>query len=163
MNQFPFTLLRKQKYSLKCLLLFLAVLSISFLCMPFIARIGQPILTALSGVLFWIGLIGTVFHTLRFVQAGGKLAEGISSCTRRYYPIISIFQNPKTRLLDSVAALSVILLVLGFLFDFHDGWKFLFLSIAIFFLYWHFVLNSKAYSIFEAAQAAVKKGRREGI
>lgn len=128
---------------------FLAVLSISVFLMPVGIEIADKtnLLTYLSGVMFWIGLVGTICMALYITylrKRSKEFAERISNNTK--LGIIHFFQNKPAIISDVLLFVSLIGFAIVRILSSTTILSFLFLSLFIFSFGMHCMLNGSNYN-----------------
>lgn len=140
--------MKRKSYKTKRLLfalniLFLAMISLSVLIMPHNSRTdGVTNIKILTGLMFWLGLIGTAFFAgiINYLRRKDKLFNRAAE----KYNILGLthfFQNLPAKIFDSVLIMVLIGLMLSFAFNLALSVKFCFLSAIIFSFGMHCMLN----------------------
>lgn len=127
---------------------FLAILSISVLIMPFGFKMADKTmkLTYTSGFLFWIGLIGTIVMAI-YITLSRHRSQGFA----KLYPnhkrlgLIHFFQNMSALICDILMFASLIGFIITRILIGTTIFPFIFLSILIFSFGMHCMLNGSNY------------------
>ena len=127
---------------------FLAVLSVSIFIMPFGIKLADKsmILTYISGIMFWIGLLGTIAMAVHIT-----LSRRRSKGFEQIYPnhkrlgLIHFFQNMPAFICDILMFVSLVGFVITRIWVGTSIWPFIFLSILIFSFGMHCMLNGSNY------------------
>ena len=130
-------------------IVFLAVLSVAVLLMPFGLRLADQtmVLTYIAGALFWVGLLGVIVVSVclsvarRRDNAFSKKQPKGKSCG-----MFRFFQNPKATVCDVVLIVSAIGLIVTCIWAGTTIWPFPFLSLFIFSFGMHGMLNGSGYT-----------------
>lgn len=128
---------------------FLVVLSVSVFMMPFGIKMADEsmILTYISGILFWIGLIGTIAMAV-YITYSRCRSKGF----HQVYPnhkrlgLIHFFQNTEAFICDVLMFISLIGFIITRIWVGTTIWPFIFLSILIFSFGMHCMLNGSNYT-----------------
>lgn len=126
---------------------FLTVLSFSVFLMPFAIKVADKsmILTYTSGILFWIGLIGTLAVAVYITVLRRQNRGFVKANPKKQLGLIHFFQNTPASICDILMFVSLF----GFIFT--DVWTrttilpFIFLSLLIFSFGMHCMLNGSNY------------------
>jgi len=140
--------LKRKSYKTKRLLfafniLFLVILSVSVSIMPYNSKTdGVTDMKILTGVMFWLGLIGTVFFAslINYFRSKDKL---FNKAAEKYNKLglTHFFQNLPAKIFDSLLIIALIGFILSFVFNFTLSVKFIFISAIIFSFGMHCMLN----------------------
>lgn len=128
---------------------FLAVLSVAVFLMPFGIKMADEsmMLTYISGILFWIGFVGTIAMAI-FITYSRCHSKGF----KQTYPnhkrlgLIHFFQNMPAFICDILMFISLIGFVITRIWVGTTIWPFIFLSILIFSFGMHCMLNGSNYT-----------------
>lgn len=139
---------KQRKRMLYLYMLFLAVISLSVLLMPIGVKTAEStmLVTYISGVLFWVGLVGTAFMAV-FITYSRHHSRGF----KNNYPhlrrlgIIHFFQNTPSIVCDIVMFVSLVCFAVARIWFGRTFYPFLFLSILIFSFGMHCMLNGSNY------------------
>ena len=128
---------------------FLTALSISFLLMPFVTQTENEtmLLVFLTGILFWIGLIGTivVYVFIAYSKQKSKEFRKRNSYNKRL-GIMHFFQNVWASVFDVVMFLSLIGFTITCIWMETTYLPFIFLSVFSFSFGMHCMLNGSNYT-----------------
>jgi len=140
--------LKRKSYKTKRLLfafniLFLVILSVSVSIMPYNSKTdGVTDMKILTGIMFWLGLIGTVFFAslINYFRSKDKL---FNKAAEKYNKLglTHFFQNLPAKIFDSLLIIALIGFILSFVFNFTLSVKFIFISAIIFSFGMHCMLN----------------------
>ena len=140
--------MKRKSYKTKRLLfafniLFLVILSVSVSIMPYNSKTdGVTDMKILTGVMFWLGLIGTVFFAslINYFRSKDKL---FNKAAEKYNKLglTHFFQNLPAKIFDSLLIIALIGFILSFVFNFTLSVKFIFISAIIFSFGMHCMLN----------------------
>lgn len=122
---------------------FLVTLSVSVLLMPYNSKTdGVTDVKILTGAMFWLGLIGTVFFAslINYFRSKDKL---FNKAAERYNKLglTHFFQNLPAKIFDSLLIIVLIGFILSLVFNFALSVKFIFISATIFSFGMHCMLN----------------------
>lgn len=123
--------------------IFLIMISISVLFMPFNSRTdGVTNIKIITGVMFWLGLIGTILFAclINYFRRKDKL---FNKAAEKYNKLglTHFFQNPLAKIFDSLLIIVLIGFILSLIFDVVLTIKFIFISAIIFTFGMHCMLN----------------------
>lgn len=128
--------------------LFLAVLSISVFLMPFGIKksVISKIPTYISGVMFWIGLLGTIAMAL-YITFSRRRSHGFAKAhpNHKRLGLIYFFQNMPAFICDILMFISLIGFIFTRIWVGTTIWPFAFLSILTFSFGMHCMLNGSNY------------------
>lgn len=128
---------------------FLAVLSVSVFMMPFGIRMADEsmVLTYISGILFWIGLLGTIAMAL-YITYSRRRSQGFAKTypNHKRLGLIHFFQNMPAFICDVLMFISLIGFIITRIWVGTTIWPFIFLSILIFSFGMHCMLNGSNYT-----------------
>lgn len=128
---------------------FLAVLSVAVFLMPFGIQLADEsmMLTYLSGILFWIGLIGTIAMAV-YITYSRHRSQGFAKAhpNHKRLGLIHFFQNMPAFICDILMFVSFIGFVITRIWVGTTIWPFIFLSILIFSFGMHCMLNGSNYT-----------------
>lgn len=127
---------------------FLGILSLSIFLMPFGFKIADKtkILTYISGVVFWIGLVGTISAAVYITHLRKRSKEFPEAYTNyRQLGLIHFFQNVPAIICDALMIASLIGFVITRILLGKTVFPFIFLSLLIFFFGMHCMLNGSNY------------------
>lgn len=140
--------MKRKSYKTKRLLFafnifFLVTLSVSVLLMPYNSKTdGVTDVKILTGAMFWLGLIGTVFFAslINYFRSKDKL---FNKAAEKYNKLglTHFFQNLPAKIFDSLLIIALIGFILSFVFNFTLSVKFIFISAIIFSFGMHCMLN----------------------
>lgn len=140
--------MKRKNYKVKRLLfafniLFLVMISLSVLLMPYNSKTdGVTGMKILTGVMFWSGLIGTIFFAglINYFRRKDKL---FNKAAEKYnkFALIHFFQNRPAKVFDVMLILAVSGFAFVLIFDLNLFFKFSFLSAIIFSFGMHCMLN----------------------
>jgi len=140
--------LKRKSYKTKRLLfafniLFLVILSVSVSIMPYNSKTdGVTDMKILTGVMFWLGLIGTVFFAslINYFRSKDKL---FNKAAEKYnkFGLTHFFQNLPAKIFDSLLIIALMGFILSLVFNFTLSVKFIFISAIIFSFGMHCLLN----------------------
>ena len=140
--------MKRKSYKTKRLLfafniLFLVILSVSVSIMPYNSKTdGVTDMKILTGIMFWLGLIGTVFFAslINYFRSKDKL---FNKAAEKYNKLglTHFFQNLPAKIFDSLLIIALIGFILSFVFNFTLSVKFIFISAIIFSFGMHCMLN----------------------
>ena len=140
--------MKRKSYKTKRLLfsfniLFLVILSVSVSIMPYNSKTdGVTDMKILTGVMFWLGLIGTMLFAslINYFRRKDKL---FNKAAEKYnkLALIHFFQNRPAMVFDVILILTVLGFVAILIFDLNLFFKFSFLSAIIFSFGMHCILN----------------------
>ena len=134
----------KVKRSLFALnIFFLAMLSMSIAIMPYNSNTdGVTNMKILTGVMFWLGSIGTILFAsiINYFRCKDKL---FNKAAEKYNKLglTHFFQNLPAKIFDSLLMIALIGFILSLVFNFALSVKFIFLSAIIFSFGMHCMLN----------------------
>lgn len=122
---------------------FLVTLSVSVLLMPYNSKTdGVTDVKILTGAMFWLGLIGTVFFAslINYFRSKDKL---FNKAAEKYNKLglTHFFQNLPAKIFDSLLIIVLIGFILSLVFNFALSVKFFFISAIIFSFGMHCMLN----------------------
>lgn len=122
---------------------FLVILSVSVSIMPYNSKTdGVTDMKILTGVMFWLGLIGTVFFAslINYFRSKDKL---FNKAAEKYNKLglTHFFQNLPAKIFDSLLIIALIGFILSLVFNFTLSVKFIFISAIIFSFGMHCLLN----------------------
>lgn len=140
--------MKRKSYKTKRLLfafniLFLVILSVSVSIMPYNSKTdGVTDMKILTGAMFWLGLIGTVFFAslINYFRSKDKL---FNKAAEKYNKLglTHFFQNLPAKIFDSLLIIVLIGFILSLVFNFALSVKFIFISAIIFSFGMHCMLN----------------------
>lgn len=122
---------------------FLVTLSVSVLLMPYNSKTdGVTDVKILTGAMFWLGLIGTVFFAglINYFRRKDTLFNRAAEKYKRF-ALIHFFQNFPAKIFDSLLIFSLAGFLLSLILSFPLPVKFIFLSAIIFSFGMHCMLN----------------------
>lgn len=124
-------------------ILFLVILSVSVSIMPYNSKTdGVTDMKILTGVMFWLGLIGTMLFAslINYFRRKDKL---FNKAAEKYnkLALIHFFQNRPATVFDVILILAVLGFMSVLIFDLNLFFKFSFLSAIIFSFGMHCLLN----------------------
>lgn len=119
------------------------MLSMSIAIMPYNSnKDGVTNMKILTGVMFWLGLIGTVFFAslINYFRSKDKL---FNKAAEKYNKLglTHFFQNLPAKIFDSLLIIAVTGFILSLVFNFALSAKFIFISAIIFSFGMHCMLN----------------------
>lgn len=127
---------------------FLTALSASVFIMPFGIKMADNsmIITYTSGILFWIGLIGTIAMAV-FITYSRRRSKGFQQVypNHRRLGLIHFFQNMPALVCDILMFISLIGFIITRIWVGTTIWPFIFLSVLIFSFGMHCMLNGSNY------------------
>ena len=139
---------QQRKRMLYLYVAFLAALSVSMFMMPFGIKMADKsmILTYLSGVMFWIGLLGTIAMAV-YITYSRHRSQGFAKAhpNHKRLGLIHFFQNMPAFVCDILMFVSLIGFIITRIWVGTTIWPFIFLSILIFSFGMHCMLNGSNY------------------
>lgn len=134
----------RQRKRLAYYSLFLFLLSLSFVLMPIepSVRITASFRIYPAGILFWIGLLGSLHNGVPFCKAYDRPIKGSSKASDF---LLRFFQNPLAKIFDWTFLLSLPIFLLSLPLCKKQYFPFSILAIVIYSFGMHIVLNSTAY------------------
>lgn len=122
---------------------FLVTFSVSVLLMPYNSKTdGVTDVKILTGAMFWLGLIGTVFFAslINYFRSKDKL---FNRAAEKYNKLglTHFFQNLPAKIFDSLLIIVLIGFILSLVFNFALSVKLIFISAIIFSFGMHCMLN----------------------
>lgn len=140
---------QQRKRMLYLYVAFLAVLSVSVFLMPFGIKMADEsmLLTYISGVSFWIGLLGTIAMAV-YITLSRHRSKGFKQVypNHRRLGLIHFFQNMEAFICDILMFISLIGFIITRIWVGTTIWPFIFLSILIFSFGMHCMLNGSNYT-----------------
>lgn len=128
---------------------FLTVLSVSVFLMPFGIKMADEsmMLTYTSGILFWIGLLGTIAMAV-YITLSRRRSQGFAKTypNHKRLGLIHFFQNMPAFICDILMFISLIGFIITRIWVGTTIWPFIFLSILIFSFGMHCMLNGSNYT-----------------
>ena len=128
---------------------FLAVLSVSVFMMPFGIKMADEsmLLTYISGILFWIGLLGTIAMAV-YITYSRHRSQGFAKTypNHKRLGLIHFFQNMPAFICDILMFVSLIGFIITRIWVGTTIWPFIFLSILVFSFGMHCMLNGSNYT-----------------
>lgn len=139
---------RQRKRMLYLYVAFLAVLSVSMFIMPFGIKMADKsmIMTYISGIMFWIGLLGTIAMAV-YITYSRQHSQGFAKAhpNHKRLGLIHFFQNMPAFVCDILMFVSLIGFIITRIWVGTTIWPFIFLSILIFSFGMHCMLNGSNY------------------
>ena len=139
---------QQRKRMLYLYIAFLAVLSVSMFIMPFGIKMADKsmIMTYISGIMFWIGLLGTIAMAV-YITRSRHRSQGFAKAhpNHKRLGLIHFFQNMPAFVCDILMFVSLIGFIITRIWVGTTIWPFIFLSILIFTFGMHCMLNGSNY------------------
>ncbi len=139
---------QQRKRMLYLYIAFLAVLSVSMFIMPFGIKMADKsmIMTYISGIMFWIGLLGTIAMAV-YITHSRHRSQGFAKAhpNHKRLGLIHFFQNMPAFVCDILMFVSLIGFIITRIWVGTTIWPFIFLSILIFTFGMHCMLNGSNY------------------
>lgn len=147
-------LLKKFNRNFKLSVFDAVLTSVAIAFMPFPKILndnGEKIFTIILGILFWVGILGTVIFSLE-ANSKRKLIEkrykkkGLKLHTEKQLGLISFFKNKEATCCDAVMLISLAVTVLLLCLDKGPNWLvFILISVTFLSFCMHCCLNGKNY------------------
>lgn len=139
---------QQRKQMLYLYAVFLAAMSASVFLMPFGIKMADEsmMLTYISGILFWIGLLGTIAMAVH-ITLSRRRSQGFAKThpNHKRLGLIHFFQNMPAFICDILMFISLIGFIITRIWVGTTIWPFIFLSILVFTFGMHCMLNGSNY------------------
>ena len=137
----------RKKWMFYSYVAFLSILSVAFFLMPFgIQKADESMtLTYTAGVMFWVGLLGTVIAAICITRAKNRSRENFNPQHQRF-GMMHFFRNVPATVFDVLMLIGILGFVIARVWFEMTVWPFVCLSLSVFCFGMHCMLNGSNYA-----------------